>query len=102
MDPPKFVGPKSEAWPGLRSKSVELIHCEGKLAQEWCVGRVGVFERNAVERHRVLAVRETAEVGLALPEADSVGIEAERAGRLLNDFGEIRDRRHEVRGSRCC
>src|SRR5579863_8966343 len=38
MDPPKFVGPKSEAWPGLRSKSVELIHCLGKLAQEWCVG----------------------------------------------------------------
>ena len=38
MDPPKLVGPKSEAWPGLRSKSVELIHCRGKLAQEWCVG----------------------------------------------------------------
>src|SRR5271169_89434 len=39
-DPPKFVGPKSEAWPGLRSKSVELIHCLGKLAQEWCVGEL--------------------------------------------------------------
>src|SRR3984893_14382948 len=38
MDPPKFVGPKLDAWPGLRSKSVELIHCLGKLAQEWCVG----------------------------------------------------------------
>ena len=38
MDPPKFVGPKSEARPGLRSKSAELIHCEGKLAHEWCVG----------------------------------------------------------------
>src|SRR5262249_54688508 len=38
IDPPKLVGPKSEAWPGLRSKSVELIHWRGKLAQEWCVG----------------------------------------------------------------
>ncbi len=34
IDPPKFVGPKSDACPGLRSKSVELIHCLGKLAQE--------------------------------------------------------------------
>src|ERR1035438_1908811 len=38
IDPPKFVGPKSEAWPGLRSKSTELIHCDGKLAHEWWVG----------------------------------------------------------------
>src|SRR5580698_7157197 len=38
IEPPKFVGPKSEACPGLRSKSVELIHCLGKLAHEWCVG----------------------------------------------------------------
>ncbi len=57
---------------------------------------VGVFERNAVERKCVLAVGETAEEGLTLPQADSVRIEAERARRLLNDLGEIGDRSHEV------
>ena len=57
---------------------------------------VGVFKRNAVEGHGVLAVGEAAEKGLALSETDSVRIDAERARRLLDHLGEIRDRGHEV------
>src|SRR5579883_2511602 len=38
IDPPKFVGPIVAAVPGLRSKSVAPIHCDGKKAQEWWVG----------------------------------------------------------------
>ena len=38
MEPPKLVGPKSEARPALRSKSTELVQPLGKFAQEWCVG----------------------------------------------------------------
>src|SRR5579862_3962169 len=61
------------------------------------VGRsVRVFERNAVEGNGVLTVLEAAEVGLALPEADSIWVEAECAGSVINDLGEIRDRRNKV------
>src|SRR5580704_8949919 len=38
MDPPKLVGPKVEAKPGLRSKSAEAVQPLGKFAHEWCVG----------------------------------------------------------------
>ncbi len=96
IDPPKLVGPKSDGRPGLRSKSVELIHCEGKLAQEWCVGLLVSSNGMPSNCHRVVAVGETAEESLALPEADAVRIEAERARRLLQNLGEIRNRRHEV------
>src|SRR5580704_17691302 len=38
MDPPKLVGPKFDARPGLRSKSAEAVQPLGKFAHEWCVG----------------------------------------------------------------
>ena len=92
MMPPKLVGPKSEAWPGLRSTTVVLIPREGKLAREWWVGLL--VSSNGMPSNCM--VGKTAEEGLALPEADAVGIEAEHARRLLQDFGEIRHRGHEV------
>src|SRR3974390_2390968 len=38
IDPPKFVGPISDASPALRSKSTPAVQPLGKFAQEWCVG----------------------------------------------------------------
>src|SRR5271169_1006211 len=40
IDPPKLVGPKSDALPLLRSKSTASVQPLGKFAQEWCVGEL--------------------------------------------------------------
>jgi len=40
IDPPKLVGPKVDARPGLRSKSTVSVQPLGKFAQEWCVGEL--------------------------------------------------------------
>ena len=88
---------------GLARATVEVRRTDplpGKAGPGMMRRTVGVFERNAVERKCVLAVGETAEEGLTLPEADSVRIEAERARRLLDNLGEIRHRGHEIRDHR--
>src|ERR1700733_8306457 len=58
--------------------------------------RVGVFEGNAVEGHRVLSVLKSAEERLALAQPDPIRIETERAGRVIDDFGVISYGRHEI------
>src|SRR5580704_4462567 len=40
IDPPKLVGPMSEAKPALRSKSTPVVQPLGKFAHEWCVGEL--------------------------------------------------------------
>src|SRR5258708_36208541 len=40
MDPPKLVGPKFDARPGLRSKSTASVQPLGKFAHEWRVGEL--------------------------------------------------------------
>ena len=87
MDPPKLVGPKFEARPGLRSKSV-VAQPLRKIRPGMVRRAVGVFKRNAVERHGVLAVGEAAEKRLALTESDAVGIEAERARRQIHHLAK--------------
>jgi hypothetical protein len=57
---------------------------------------VRVFKRNAVEGHGVVAVGKPAEERLALPESNPVGIEAERARRIIHHFGIVGGGRHEV------
>src|ERR1700733_12720566 len=59
-------------------------------------GRVRVFERNAVEGDRVLTILEAAEKGFALPEADSIWVEAEGAGRQIHDLRKVRDRGNKI------
>ena len=58
--------------------------------------RIGIFERNPIESHSVLSVRETAKEGLSLAQSDSVGIQAERARRIIHVFGVVGHRRHEI------
>src|SRR5262249_36753651 len=58
--------------------------------------RIGIVERNTIEGHCVVAILETAEEGLAVSQARSVGSEAKRPRRHLDDFGIVRDRRGEI------
>ena len=57
---------------------------------------VGVVERDAVRLHRVLPVLEPAEEGLAIAQTDPVRVHAERAGRVVQQFAEVRHRRRVV------
>ena len=59
-------------------------------------GCVRVVEWNAVKRHGVVAVLETAKERLAVAKTRAVGRKTECAGRHLNDFGVIGIRRREV------
>src|SRR6266851_65215 len=59
-------------------------------------GAVGVVEGDAVEGDVVVAVGEAAEVGLAVAEADAVGVDAEGAGRHLKKFAVVGDGRGEI------
>ena len=84
---------------GLARAAVKIRRANplrGKIRPGMVRGTIGVLEGNAVKGHGVLTVLESAEIGLALPEADPVRIEAERTGRQIQNLGEIRDRRHEV------
>ncbi len=59
-------------------------------------GAVGVFKRNAVESHGVLAVLKAAKISFALAQADAVWIETEGAGREIDHLGEIGNWRYEI------
>src|SRR5271155_4384797 len=59
-------------------------------------GAVSVVEGDAVEVDVVVAIRESAEVGLGLAEADAVTGGGEGVGRHVNDFAVVGDGRGEV------
>src|SRR5262249_18752652 len=57
---------------------------------------VGVFERNPVERHRVVAVGKSPEERLAISQSDAVRRVAECSRRSLQDLGVVGHRRREL------
>src|SRR5208337_432252 len=59
-------------------------------------GRVGVIKRNAVEVDVVIAVHESAEVSLALPQSNTVGAGAEGSGYDLHQLAKIGNGRGEI------
>src|SRR5271156_1816642 len=59
-------------------------------------GVVGVLERNAVVRDGIFAVDKTAECGVALPQSDAVGADAEGTWNDLHEFRKVGNRRCEV------
>ena len=59
-------------------------------------GRVGVIERNTIEVDVVIAVREAAEVGLALTQSNAIAADGEGARNNLNDLSVVGNRRRKV------
>src|ERR1019366_6161609 len=76
------------------------IHAANPLRGKECPGmvggRVGVVEGNAVEVDIEIAVREAAEVSLALAQPDTVAADGECAGNDLDDLTVVGDGRGEV------
>ena len=85
---------------GRRSRAAVEVRVADELRREErprvVRRRVGVVERNAVERDVVVAVLEAAVERLAVAEADAVRREAVRARRHLHHLGVVGDRRRVV------
>ena len=82
------------AWAAIEVDAADPL--SGKESPGVVGGGVGVVEGNAIEVDVVIAVRESAEIGLRLPETDAIAAGGECAGDDLDDLAEVGDRRGEV------
>ena len=89
-------GPDRGRSPGRAVEVDAAKPLRGKESPGVMGGRVRVVEGNAVEVDVVVAVREAAEVGFGLAEADAVAVEGESAGRHLHRFAVVGDGRGKV------
>ena len=64
----------------------------GKEGSGVVSGGVRIFEGDAIEVDVVVAIGETAKVGLSLAKPDPVGVDGEGAGGHLDEFVEVGDR----------